>query len=361
MRTEQSKYPPIEERFSSSAGLPPGTLVHVGKRFDKEVKVTVIDYNLEHAEHKELSSASECSDYMKRDSVTWINVDGLHNTDIISEIGDIFNIHPLVLEDIVNTRQRPKLEEFGDQVFISLKMLGVQEDRKSMVMEQVSLVMGKGWVISFQEQKGDVFDSLRNRIMQNQGLTRKNGSDFLLYRLLDLIVDNYFFVAEFFGETLEELEEDVLENPDTKNLHRIQSIKKLMIQFKRNTSPLREVVNMLDKDEHPLILKTTKRYLRDLYEHVIQVTEAIDTQRDILGGIMDLHSSGVSNKMNQVMQVLTIIATIFIPLTFIAGIYGMNFEKMPELKWDYGYAYVWALMVALFIVMMVYFRRKRWL
>ncbi len=335
--------------------------MHVGKKFEQDIKITVIDYSKEEANLHENVSLDNLSNYKDSNSVSWINIDGLHDTKVIAEVGKLFNIHPLIQEDILNTRQRPKVEEMEHQVFVSLKMLGINEERDEILTEQVSFVMGPGYVVSFQEQQGDVFDALRRRILSKQGMILKQDSDFLLYRLMDTIVDNYFFVAEFFGESLEELEDKVLERPDSDNLLLIQRMKKLMIQFRRNTSPLREVVSMIDKDEHPLISKNTKRYLRDLYEHVIQVTEAIETQRDIINGVTDLHTSGINNQMNQVMQVLTIIATIFIPLTFIAGIYGMNFENMPELKWEYGYYYVWGLIFVIFVLMLVYFRRKRWL
>ncbi len=361
MNKSQANYPPKNQRYSSTAGLPPGTLKHVGKQVQEKTRITVIEYNNTSAKFKEIDSVEECAKYAESDKLTWINIDGLFDTELIEKIGEDFNIHPLILEDVVNTRQRPKTEEYEELIFVSMKMLGISEDGSELMSEQISFVSGSSWVISFQEQEGDVFDGLRKRILNNKGLLRKYGSDFLLYRLVDTVVDNYFFVAEYFEEELENLEEKVLSDPSTEALQEIQHFKRQIIQVRRAVSPLREVLASLEKNGHLLIKKATQRYLRDVYEHIIQLNEAFDSQRDILSGITDLHSSGVSNRMNQVMQLLTIIATIFIPLTFIAGIYGMNFETMPELKWEYGYFYVWIVIVAIFVGMLYYFKRKKWL
>ena len=349
------------KHVSKKSGLPPGTLIHVGKRKTEEVRITVIDYTETDFTELECGSIEECLPYRDKKSVSWINIDGLHDTDTISKIGEMFDLHPLLLEDVLNTYHRPKVEEFDDYIFLTLKMLGINPNSNNIVSEQVSFVLGNNWVISFQEQQGDIFDGLRQRIKEGKGVIRQKGVDYLLYRLVDTIVDNYFYITEHIGEITEELEEQVMIRSEEEVLRRIQRTKKQLINFRKSVLPLREAVGYLNNDNTPLIKKTTSRFMRDVYEHIIQVSDSIDTHRDMVGSIMDLYLSGLSNKMNQVMQVLTIIATIFIPLTFIAGIYGMNFDYMPELHWKYGYFGVWGIMGAVLLIMIVYFRKKKWL
>lgn len=346
---------------SKKAGLPPGTLLHVGRRKSESIRVTVIDYNASEFLQKECDSIEECFPFRDTETVSWINVDGLHNTQKIASIGKHFNLHPLLIEDVLNTHHRPKTEVFDDYVFMTLKMLGIGKSRNLIVSEQVSFVLGKNWVLSFQEQKGDVFDAIRQRLRENKASIRQKGADYLLYRLVDTVVDNYFFITEHISEAAEKLEEKVLQMPNEESLNEIQQQKKQLIRFRRASKPLREAVAILQRDPNELIEESTMPYLRDVYEHIIQVSDVIDTQRDMLSGIMDLYLSGVSNRMNQVMQVLTIMATIFIPLTFIAGIYGMNFDNMPELHWKYGYLIIWLIMIAVIIFMIFYFRKKKWL
>lgn len=348
-------------QLSKKVGLPPGALVHIGKQHDQKVKITVIDYKEGSLEEQECAHVDDCFPYKDSNSVSWINIDGLRDTTVISKIGKNYNLHPLLLEDVLNTRHRPKLEEFNDCLFLTLKMLGISEDGKEVVSEQVSFVLGDKWLLSFQEQEGDIFDSLRERLRINKGPTRSKGPDYLLYRLIDTIVDNYFLVTEHFSEVNENLEEKVLAEVNTEILQEIQLQKKMLINFRRSIGPLREAVAALQKESNDLVKEGTNRYLQDVYEHIIQVNESIDTQREMTAGIMDLYLSGVSNKMNQVMQVLTIISTIFIPLTFIAGIYGMNFQNMPELQWHYGYHAVWGLMFIIFIIMLLFFKKRKWL
>lgn len=347
--------------ISKKAGLPPGSLVHVGHQLADKVKISVIDYDPNSFFETVCEKTEDCFPYKDKKSVSWINIDGLHETEVLSSIGNHFGLHALLLEDVLNTRHRPKFEEFDDQLFITLKMLGIGEDGKSIVSEQVSMVLGAGWVISFQEYEGDLFDNLYVRLRDNKGNFRKRGADYLLYRLLDTIVDNYFYVTEHFSEALELLEEKVLSSQGDSSLEEIQLIKKQLSSLRKSITPVREVILALQKDAGNLIEEGTNRYLTDVYEHIIQVNETIETQRETVASIMDLYLSGVSNKMNQVMQVLTIIATIFIPLTFIAGIYGMNFINIPELKWEYGYFAVWGVMLVVIIIMIIFFRRKKWL
>lgn len=351
----------IRRSISNKAGLPPGTLVHIGSRKAEHVKITVIDYDKDNFSEKTCRDPAECFEFKSSESVSWINIDGLHDISAISMIGDHFNLHPLLLEDVVSTRQRPRAEEYDEMLFLTLKMHGISRDRRSVVSEQVSFVLGQNWLISFQEKEGDIFDGLRSRLREGSGNTRKRGADYLLYRLLDTVVDNYFFVTEFFSETIDDLEEKVLGEQEQSTLEEIQRLKRELIGFKRSVYPLREAVSTLQKETFKHIKKSTGPFMRDVYEHIIHVNDSIESQRDVLSGLIDLYHSGVSQRTNQVMQVLTIISTIFIPLTFIAGIYGMNFDHMPELHWTYGYLTVWLVMLVLIIGMIFYFRRKKWL
>lgn len=347
--------------ISKKAGLPPGTLVHIGKKQSDDTKITVIDFNADEFEEKGFTNIADCFPYKEKSTISWINIDGLHDVNIISKLGEHYGLHHLLLEDVMNTGHRPKTEEFDSYTFVTLKMLGISKKGKNIVSEQISFVLGDTWLISFQEIQGDVFDGLRNRLKEGQGMTRKKGADYLLYRLIDTVVDNYFFVTEHFSEKIEALEEEVLLNPDDRKLHEIQTIKKELVQLRKDVIPVREAISTLTKEGNPLVKKGTIRYLQDVYEHVIQVIDNIETLRDAISNVMDLYMTGVSNKMNQVMQVLTIMASIFIPLTFIAGIYGMNFDNIPELHFKYGYHTVWVVMIIIIGIMLGYFKRKKWL
>lgn len=347
--------------ISKKAGLPPGALIHIGKKKTEKVRITVIDYSEDTYTQRECSSPDQLEMYLKSDSVSWINIDGIHDVPVIEKIGQLFGLHALLLEDVLNTQHRPKVEGFGHCVFVALKMLGVSVERDAIISEQVSFVLGRGWIISFQEQRGDIFDGLRSRLRDGVGLIRSRKADYLFYRLIDTVVDNYFFVTEYINDVSLDLEERVISMEDQNVIFDIQRMRKRLIRLRKSISPLREVIAELYKDSSNLVEDETTPYLRDVYEHVIQVNESLDTQRDIITSIMEMYQTGVSNRMNQVMKVLTIIATIFIPLTFIAGIYGMNFDYMPELQWDYGYFAAWGVMVAVTIGLIVYFKRKNWL
>jgi magnesium transporter len=342
-------------------GLPPGTLVHVGEKKAEKVRIRIIDYDEAQFEEKEAKTVEECFPFKDTPTVTWINIDGLHDIEIIEKIGKHFGLHPLLLEDILNTEQRPKMEDHEDYLFIVLKMLYYDEEKHDITAEQVSIILGSNFVISFQEREGDVFKFIRERIRNGKGRIRKVGSDYLAYALVDAIVDNYFIILEKLGEKIEEMEEELVTNPMPETLQAIHHLKREMIFLRKSVWPLREVISALERGEPTLIHESTGIYLRDLYDHTIQVIDSIETFRDMVSGMLDVYLSSVSNKMNEVMKVLTIIATIFIPLTFIAGIYGMNFEYMPELGWHWGYPVIWLLMCAVLILMLVYFRRKRWL
>lgn len=265
------------------------------------------------------------------------------------------------MEDIANTGQRPKIEDFVDYIFVVLKMLDYDEKESEITVEQLSLILGPSWAISFQENVGDVFDPIRERIRGDQGRIRKMGSDYLVYALIDAVVDNYFIALERIGEKIEDIEDELVANPVPETLRAIHNLKRQMIVLRKSVWPLREVISRLERWESKLISKSTDIYLRDVYDHTIQVIDAIETYRDMLSGMLDIYLSSVSNRMNEVMKVLTIIATIFIPLTLVAGIYGMNFNYMPELKLSWGYPLVLSIMLAIGIVMLLYFRKKKWL
>ncbi len=348
-------------RRSKKAGLPPGTLVHTGRKKVESVRITVIDYD-EHAfEEKQVVTVEECFPFKATPTVTWINIDGLHDVSIIEKIGKAFDLHPLILEDILSTGQRPKYEDYDKHIFIVVKMLSYSGESRAIETEQVSFVLGANFVFSFQERVGDVFDQIRDRLRNAKGRIRKMGADYLAYGLADAIVDSYFGILEKTGDKIEALEEELVSDPDEKTLRQIHALKREMIDLRRSIWPLRELVSGLQRSESPLLTETTSLYLRDVYDHTIQIIDAIESFRDMVSGMLDIYLSSLSNRMNAVMKVLTIIATMFIPLTFVAGIYGMNFENMPELKWRYGYAAVWVVMLAMAIGMVIYFRKKKWL
>lgn len=353
--------PRFIKKTSKKTGLSPGTLIHIGDRKIEEVKIFLMNYDQAQLQEKALQNIEESFPYKDSAPVSWINIDGLHRLDIIEKIGQHFGIHPLTLEDCVNTGQRPKAEDYEDYMYIILKMLSYDERKSHIAAEQISLILGPHYLISFQETEGDVFNFVRERIRKAKGRIRKSDCDYLAYALIDAIVDHYFVILEKLGEKIELLEEDLLKEPQHQTMQSIHHLKREMIFFRKQVWPLREIVNLLMKDQASLIEETTQVFLRDLYDHTIQVIDTIESFRDVLSGMMDLYLSNMSNRMNEVMKVLTIIATIFIPLTFIAGIYGMNFEFMPELKWHWAYPVLWLLLIVIFTSMVFWFKRKKWL
>lgn len=343
------------------AGLPPGTLVHIGEKKSEKVRITIIDYEESQFQEREVKTVEECFPFKDKPTVTWINIDGIYDIEIIEKIGKCFDLHPLILEDILNTEQRPKMEDFEDYLFVVAKMLYYNEKQDEIEIEQVSFILGANFLISFQEKPGDVFEPIRNRIRSGKGRIRKMGADYLVYSLIDIIVDHYFTVLEKIGEKIEDIEEKLLTNPTLQTLQSIHKLKRELLFLRKSVWPLREVVNNLERTESKLIHKSTGIYLRDVYDHTIQVIDTIESSRDMLSGMLDIYLSSISNKMNEIMKVLTIIATIFIPLTFVAGIYGMNFQFMPELKWRWSYPLTLLGMFIIGISMLVYFKRKKWL
>ena len=351
----------IIKRRSKKAGLPPGTLVHVGERRAEKAKITILDYDEKNFEERVAKRVEDCFPFKDKPTVTWINIDGLHDIKIIEKLGKHFGLHPLLLEDILNTGQRPKMEDFESHIFVVLKMLYHDKEADEIVAEQVSIVLGENFVISFQEREGDVFDTIRERIRSGKGRIRKAGPDYLAYTLLDSIIDNYFIMLERLGERIEGMEDEVVDNPSKEALRNIHHVKGEMVFLRKSVWPLREVISGLERTESRLIDEKTNIYLRDVYDHTVQIIDTIESLKDTVSGIRDTYLSSISNRMNEVMKVLTIFASIFIPLTFIAGVYGMNFEYIPELGWHWGYFAVWAVMISAAMLMLLYFRRKGWL
>lgn len=327
----------------------------------QEITIKVIDYSETEFDEKPLKCAEDCFLYRDTNSITWIDIEGVHDAAVIEKIGAHFGLHSLVMEDITNVDQRPKMEEFDNYIFISMKMLSYQEQTQQVQVEHCSLILGDKYVISFQEGlEGDVFDSLRNKLRSGRGKLRKSGSDFLVYSMVDMVIDNYFLILENLGEKIENLENESLNRPDTTTLKNIYRMKREMMFLRKAVWPMREIVNGITHSENKLINKTSDVHLRDIYDHTIQVIDTVELYREMLGSMLDIYLSSVSYKMNGIMKVLTIISTIFIPLTFVTSIYGMNFEFMPELKWKYGYLMVWIIMISAIVFMMYFFKKKKW-
>ena len=347
--------------LTTKKGLPPGTPVFVGEKKTEHVKMTVIDYDEEHLETRVAQTVEECFPFKEKPTITWINVDGIHDTVIVEQLGTHYGLHPLIIEDMLNTQQRLKVDVFDDYILIVLKMHIYDEEADEILIEQVSIILGENFVLTFQEQEGDVFESIRTRLQNDKGRIRKAGADYLAYALIDAVVDGYFEIIEHLGEQIEVVEEDLMRGRGAEIVQNIHVLKRELIFFRKSVWPLRNMISELDRQEIPLIKESTSIYLRDLYDHIIQVGETIETFRDMVSGLLDVYLSSVSNKMNEVMQFLTIVGTIFIPLTFIAGIYGMNFQVMPELTWRWGYFAVLFLMLGIGVTLLFYFRRKKWL
>jgi len=356
----------LTKKRSRKAGLPPGSLIHIGETRTAATRITILDYDEQNVVERETASFDECIPYKDKPTVTWINVDGVHDVGVLEKFGACFGLHPLVMEDILNTDQRPKFEDYGGYFYIVVRMLYPDKNgggNDEIISEQVSIIVGPNYVLSFQEQdrEGDVFDPVRERIRNAKGRMRSLGADYLAYSLLDSIVDSYFLILEKLGERIEDSEEELVANPTPATLNVIHRLKRDMIFLRKSVWPLREVISALQRIESPLVKEQTKVYLRDVYDHSIQVIDTVETFRDMLSGMLDIYLSSISNRMNEVMKVLTIIATIFIPMTFLAGVYGMNFKYMPELESHWGYPAFWLVIVATAVVMLVYFRKKKWL
>ena len=349
-------------RRSHKAGLPPGSFVHVGEQKVDKAEVTLFVYDEESVRERVSIEPEECRpEEIVGGAVKWVNVTGLHDVEVPKKLGDAYGLHPLTVEDILNTDQRPKLEVFDDYLFVVVKVLRAGRAGELIEGEQVSFVLGRDFLLSFQEGDEDVFGPVEQRIRQGKGRVRKQGADYLAYALIDSIVDHYFLLLEEMEDRIEQLESSLLQVSDSETLRDSQTIKKSLTFLRRSVWPLREVISGLQRDESDLVRSSTQVYLRDVHDHTIQVIDTIESFRELLAGILDLSLSALSNRMNNVMKVLTIIATIFIPLTFIAGVYGMNFKYMPELEWPWSYPAVMALMLVLGLIMVGYFKKKKWL
>ncbi len=353
------KKPPLDP---APAGTPPGTLV-----FDPESpppKVHLIAYGPDEFVEQDIQDLHDLEEFLGRWPVLWINVDGIGDAHTLEALGKIFRIHPLVLEDVLNIRHRPKLEEFENQVFLMTRM-AFFEQRFS--HEQLSILLGSDYVVTFQEREGDCLNAIRDRLRTRRGLVRDAGADYLAYAILDSVIDGYFPVLEAFGERLEDLEQEILERPTTLTIARVQHARRDLLGLRRSIWPQREFLSTLVRDPIPLVTDRTRMYLRDAYDHAVRIMDLVDTYRDLSAGLSDLYMSSVSNRMNDVMKVLTVIATIFIPLTFVAGIYGMNFDtqaspwNMPELEWYWGYPVALGFMAAVAIGLIVFFSRRNWI
>ncbi len=359
--------PRLSGARSQKAGLAPGTLIHVGKKKLGTVQISRIDYSEDWLAERASISAEDALVTKRRPKVRWINVDGLQQVDVLEKLGSHFKIHPLVLEDILHTGQRPKMENYDSSLFLVIKMLRYNERQGIVEDEQVSIVLGSDFVLSFQEGiEGDVFDAIRERIRRKKGHLRSQDASYLAYSLLDAVVDQYFVIAERLGDRIEDLERELLDNPTRATLQEMYRLKRELLLVRKSVWPLREVVHQLERGDCPLFRKPIRLYLRDLYDHTIAVLDALENERELLSGMMDIYLSSVSNKLNEIMKVLTIIATIFIPLTFIVGIYGMNFDtstspwNMPELRWYWGYPAILTIMAVMGIGMLAYFKKKKW-
>ncbi|MFN3883099.1 MAG: magnesium/cobalt transporter CorA [Nitrincola lacisaponensis] len=345
---------------SKKAGLAPGTLVHVGQHSDAEVKLQVMDYNAHQLQEYEISNPADCTPLLTSDTLSWINVNGSHQVPVIESLGSLLQLHPLVMEDILNTDQRPKLEAYDGYLYIVVKMLQFSEASQEIHTEQLSLILSDRLLVSIQERPGDVFAGIRDRLRSGRR-QRLLHADYLAYALIDAVVDHYFVLLEKLSDEIEALEDQLVKQPTPETLTRIHHFKREMLLLRKAVWPLRELLSRLMRDDNPLIREETRLYLRDVYDHTIHILDTIETLRELLVSMLDLYLSSVSNRMNDVMKTLTLIATLFMPLTFIAGVYGMNFTFMPELDYPWSYPIVLAFMCLVAIGLILYFRRRHWL
>lgn len=362
VKKNQKKKRRIVPRQSGKVGLPPGTPVYIGDRQDQPVCLTLISYNENTVSERTLPAVVDAFGAITPATVSWLNIDELSDVETIETLCKRFTIHPLVIEDIVHTAQRPKTDIYDHYIFIVLRMLRYDNQQQIVTSEQVSFILGDHFLFTFQERVGDVFEQIRQRLRTGKGRIRRMGPDYLAYTLMDSIVDSYFLILEAVGERIEALEDELLNGPDKKTLSRIHQLKNELMTLRRSVWPLRELINSLERGESTLVKPDTRVFLRDIYDHTIQVVETLEGYRDIVSGMIDIYLSSASNRTNEIMKVLTIMASIFIPLSFIAGVFGMNFEHMPELRWRWAYPFgFWTLIVLLIGGMLWYFKRKKWL
>lgn len=348
------------KKRSKKTGLVQGSLVHIGNQYAEKSKITLIRFDEFSIVEKEIANAVDLSAEKNLPGVTWININGLHDVQLLAEIGNIFGVHPLIMEDILNTDQRPKTEDFADYIYIVLKTFH-NHSAENLNPEQVSIILGHNFVLSFQEKESSLFEPIRERLRNNKGRIRKSGSDYLAHDIIDNIVDNYFIVLENLEDKIEKLEDDLVKQTTPTRLETIHRLKRELIFLRKSLWPLREAISSLQRSDSPLINESSVVYFKDISDHIIAIIDTVDTYRDMLAGMLDIYLSSTSVKLNEVMKVLTIIATIFMPLTFLAGVYGMNFRYMPELEWHWGYFAIWTVMLIIAIFMLIFFRNKKWL
>jgi magnesium transporter len=347
--------------MARKVGMPPGSLVYTGDKGHLPAKITITRYNEDKIVEHHFDSFNQCQLAGDAGEVTWINVSGISKVTDLENVGECFKIHPLVLEDILEVGQRPKVEDYEDYLYIVLNSILPAAGAEELVAEEISLVLGPHYLLSFYAGDGDIYAPIRERLLQAKGRIRKLGADYLAYALIDLVVDNYFVELERFGDQMESLEDEVVANPSPQTLRDVHLFKNDMIMLRKSLWPLREVIARLERRESPLISENLGNYFRDVYDHIVIAIDTVETYRDILSGMLDIYLSSMSNRLNSIMKVLTIIATIFMPLTFITSLYGMNFKHMPELQWEYGYFMVLGMVVVIAFTMVEYFRRKGWI
>lgn len=345
----------------ANKGLAPGSLVFIGKKKMENIRIRMIDYDQTSLDEQELNDIKQCAEFKKADTVSWINIDGLHDLETINQLGKVFDLHPLLLEDVLNTGQRPKMEEFDNCLFIVLKMFRYDDQQQNIISEQLSMIIGTKFLITIQEQVGDVFEPVRERIRKGKGRIRTAGTDYLAYALLDTVVDNYIYLISRIGENIEDNEAGILEDVSADTLGNINNYKREISYIRKSVRPAKEFISKLLRFESDFIREDTKPFLNDLHDLIIQASEAIDLYSEMLSDQLNIYTSNVNNKMNDIMKVLTIFAAIFIPLTFVAGIYGTNFDYLPELHFKYSYFIFLGVMIAIAISMLAFFKRKGWL
>jgi magnesium transporter len=351
----------IKKNKFKKAGQSPGSLIYIGKEHVTGTALTITRYNEDMHAIYPLQHVSAIQDHLSGPEVTWLNVDGIHNAETISAVGQLFGLHALLLEDVMNTSHHAKLDDYDKYLFVVIKMLSINPVTQEVDSEQISFVLGNNFVISFQEKEGDVFTPVRHRMQTLSGRLRKSGPDYLLYCLLDVIVDNYFEVIDHIGDRLEGLEERIIQRGTSEQLQELHDLRREIADLRRMIRPVRDIMSGLERDEPQLFRPETGIFLRDISDHTMQVLDQLENYREACAGLLDVYLSAVSHRMNSVMKVLTVISTIFMPLTFIVGVYGMNFENMPELKWEWGYFGVLAIMFLLSLIMLFFFRKKRWI